>query len=117
MAESYSLWIKPSGKVAEKLSQEIASQAAEYSAPVFEPHVTLLGDIQGNAEEIMQQSRELAGLIKVGGSAVMIIVMASCCLSLGLTLPTAAVVLLQSTYPSEVTPAQQQHSRSCPAWC
>lgn len=65
MTESYSLWLKPSGHVADKLAQEIRSQASEHLAPVFEPHVTLLGGIEGDKEHIYQATQELAKQIEV----------------------------------------------------
>lgn len=65
MADSYSLWLKVPGQIGDKLSREIASQAAEYNAPLFEPHVTLLGGIGGDQDTVLQASRELAGQIQV----------------------------------------------------
>eukprot|EP00878_Enallax_costatus_P008373 GHUV01008752.1.p1 GENE.GHUV01008752.1~~GHUV01008752.1.p1 ORF type:complete len:214 (+),score=46.03 GHUV01008752.1:126-767(+) len=64
MSESYSLWIKPSGRVFDTLSREVAAQAAEYNAPLFEPHVTLLGGLEGDKQQVMQASQELAGKLK-----------------------------------------------------
>lgn len=65
MAENYSLWIKPKGHLYELLQQEIASQAKEFTGPMFEPHVTLLPDIQGDKEQIMSTSQQLAEKLKV----------------------------------------------------
>ncbi|WIA10617.1 hypothetical protein OEZ85_010799 [Tetradesmus obliquus] len=60
MSENYSIWIKPSGYMYNKLQQEIATQAKEYGAPLFEPHVTLLPDIQGDEEQIIATMQQLA---------------------------------------------------------
>lgn len=66
MSENYSIWIKPSGYMYNKLQQEIATQAKEYGAPLFEPHVTLLPDIQGDEEQIIATMQQLAQETKVG---------------------------------------------------
>ena len=65
--ESYSLWMMPKGAPAEPLAKEIKSLAASHpGSPVFEPHVTLLPDIQHlNGEEVVAKAKELAGKLKV----------------------------------------------------
>lgn len=45
LAERYSLWLKPEGEIVSKLRALITKLADEYGGPKFEPHVTLLGDI------------------------------------------------------------------------
>jgi hypothetical protein len=65
MTENYSIWIKPSGHLYKKLQQEITTQAKEFGAPLFEPHVTLLPDIQGEKEQIIATMQQLAQDVKV----------------------------------------------------
>jgi hypothetical protein len=66
MADNYSIWIKPAaGHMFNKLQQEIATQAKELEAPLFEPHVTLLPDIQGDKEQIIATMQQLAQAVKV----------------------------------------------------
>lgn len=67
MSGHYSLWLKPpDGPTCSKLAQEIAAQAKEYSGPLFEPHVTLLGGIDGEEDAVLEKARSLAGKLKVG---------------------------------------------------
>jgi 2'-5' RNA ligase len=68
MTDNYSIWIKPAGHMYEKLQQEIATQAKELGAPLFEPHVTLLPDIQGDQEQIIATMQQLAQDLKVGST-------------------------------------------------
>jgi hypothetical protein len=72
LSNSYSLWLSvPAGsQVGRQLRQEIATQAKAHSAPLFEPHVTLLGGIEGDAESIITKAQELAARIKVSASVV-----------------------------------------------
>eukprot|EP00775_Hariotina_reticulata_P008216 gene8216-8408_t len=57
---NYSLWIKPASPVAAKLSKEIQAQAGNFGGPLFEPHVTLLPDIKGDKEGILEKCQRLA---------------------------------------------------------
>lgn len=54
------------GRTGEQLRSEIAHLAARHPpAPVFLPHVTVLGDIDGPREEVVRVARELAQQVKV----------------------------------------------------
>jgi hypothetical protein len=67
---SYSLWlsVRPQSlPVHKQLSAEIATQAKEHGAPLFEPHVTLLGGIHGELDAIAATAAQLAASTKVGG--------------------------------------------------
>jgi 2'-5' RNA ligase len=60
----YALWIKPSGEVFETLSQTIRKLATELNTVVFEPHVTLLANLDGSEQELAERGEELSGQIK-----------------------------------------------------
>ena len=59
----YSIWLEPEGEVKEKLSGVIENLAREYSTPVFAPHVTLVGGLQGTDREVIRFTRELTSKI------------------------------------------------------
>ena len=65
MAElnEYSLWIVPSSDVKQRFSGMIDDLAGRYEAPKFEPHMTLLGDLKGNEEGLLNKAYEIAGAI------------------------------------------------------
>jgi 2'-5' RNA ligase len=52
---AYHLWIKPSGSSYELLRRTIKRLAEEWQAPVFEPHVTLAGPLDGSERELMER--------------------------------------------------------------
>mgnify|MGYP001590671771 CR=1 FL=1 len=64
MAEKFSIWLMPSGKKYNKLKKLILSLGKKYSAPVFEPHVTLLGNLGGQKKEALKKTAYLASKIK-----------------------------------------------------
>ena len=60
----HSLWIVPTGKALDtfvKINKELSQK---YDAPIFEPHMTLIGNLEINQEECLQKSGILASLIK-----------------------------------------------------
>lgn len=59
----YSIWLMPSGDVYRRLSGIISRLSEGYSAPYFEPHVTLLGGLAGREEEILSKASQLAARI------------------------------------------------------
>ncbi|MER3423167.1 MAG: hypothetical protein C4293_08000 [Nitrospiraceae bacterium] len=60
MAPTYHLWLKPSGRAYELLAAAIQTLARQLQAPVFEPHVTLLGRLIGTEHELLAQAEQLA---------------------------------------------------------
>lgn len=56
----YSLWLMPTGAVANKFSQIILQLAEAYSTPKFPPHVTLIGSIEAHKKEIITKMQDLA---------------------------------------------------------
>ena len=59
-AKGHSLWLMPSGEELDRFSKLVEKLAQEHSAPVFQPHVTLLGEILEGEEEIIKKVQELA---------------------------------------------------------
>lgn len=59
-AKGHSLWLMPEGEVYDKLSQLIKRLAEEYNAPLFKPHVTLLGEVMQSDEDVIKRAQELA---------------------------------------------------------
>jgi hypothetical protein len=65
-SDSYSLWLKPPvGPLYIKLEREISAQAKEHNGPPFEPHVTLLGGIEGEQQAVLGTAKTLADKLKV----------------------------------------------------
>lgn len=63
LPKGYSLWLMPEGVVYTRFLEIINQLAEEFSAPVFEPHVTLLGGIEGVEEDILSKTQKLAFLL------------------------------------------------------
>jgi len=57
---SYHLWVKPSGEAYTRLAVLIQDLAKEIKGPVFEPHVTLLGNVTGEEQALIGQTKKLA---------------------------------------------------------
>jgi hypothetical protein len=57
---SYHLWLKPSGSTYDALVGVIRELAQDLGAPVFEPHVTLLGHLEGTKGEHTRRTEQLA---------------------------------------------------------
>lgn len=60
----YSIWLMPSGKVFDKLSDKISQLSQQFATPVFPPHITLLGDLNGNGPELAAQMDQLVARIR-----------------------------------------------------
>ena len=63
-APTYHCWFKPSGKAYAILSRTIRDLARELDAPVFEPHITLIGNLEGTEKELIERTRQLAGRLE-----------------------------------------------------
>ena len=63
-AVTYSLWLKPTGRAYEVLVRTIRELAHELGAPLFEPHVTLLGQLEGTEQAHVRRCEELAGQLQ-----------------------------------------------------
>jgi len=56
----YSLWIAPDKEHRNAFSKLINKFGRICKSPIFEPHVTLLGDIKGNKKEILEKTKKLS---------------------------------------------------------
>jgi hypothetical protein len=66
LSQNYSLWLEPAaGTLRDRLQREIRAQAAAHGGPYFEPHVTLLPDIQLDRQQLLDAAAGLAKRIKV----------------------------------------------------
>lgn len=59
-AKGYSLWLMPQGNKYQLVSNVINDLAIKYNSPVFEPHVTLIGEVSGDEHEIVEKTEEFA---------------------------------------------------------
>jgi 2'-5' RNA ligase len=64
VAPTYHCWFKPSGKAYAILSRTIRDLARELDGPVFEPHISLVGNLEGTEEELIERTRQLARRLK-----------------------------------------------------
>lgn len=58
--DDYALWLKPSGPAYDSIARVIRELAQQLDAPVFEPHVTLLGNLRGTEQEHRRRCQTLA---------------------------------------------------------
>jgi 2'-5' RNA ligase len=58
--KTYFLWLEPTGKTHELLATTIAHLSQEHGGPLFDPHVTLLGDIAGQEGKLILTTEKLA---------------------------------------------------------
>lgn len=56
---TYHLWFKPSGAAYDILARTIRELALQLNSPVFEPHVSLIGNLGGSESEIAERTEEL----------------------------------------------------------
>ena len=64
MKSLFSLWIPVDQSIKGKLETIIKSLSKSYAGPLFEPHITLLGNIASNKREILRTSKQLSEKIK-----------------------------------------------------
>ncbi len=62
-AKGYSIWLMPQGEIYRYLSEIIFRLSKKYNSPYFEPHVTLLGGMEGSEKDILQKTEKLARII------------------------------------------------------
>ncbi len=60
----YSIWLKPTGEARAELAGVISRLSREHSTPLFEPHVTLVGELIGQGEDFGARTRQLAGQLR-----------------------------------------------------
>lgn len=59
ISKGYTLWLMPKDKIYKKFAKLIKKLGREYGGPIFEPHVTLLGDIELPEEEMVRKTDQL----------------------------------------------------------
>lgn len=60
---AFSLWLMPTGAVYQEFSRLISQLAKENSSIEFQPHITLVGNVEAQEEEMIMKTREVAALI------------------------------------------------------
>lgn len=58
-SKGHTLWLVPTGNAYSKYSSLIKKIAKEYNAPVFTPHVTLIGEFLNSAEDAIEKTKQL----------------------------------------------------------
>ena len=61
--KKYSLWLMPIGEDYNKLHNIILQLSKKHNAPAFEPHVTLIGTLEGDEAGILEKTEKLAAVI------------------------------------------------------
>ncbi|MBI2315141.1 2'-5' RNA ligase family protein [Candidatus Daviesbacteria bacterium] len=59
ISKGHTLWLMPSGQTYERFADLIKKPAMEYNAPVFQPHITLLGEFMQLQDECIQKTKKL----------------------------------------------------------
>jgi len=59
-ATGFSLWLMPEGPAYERFSETIARLSGRFGTPGFEPHVTLLGELPGPEDVVLEKCGDLA---------------------------------------------------------
>ncbi len=60
----YSIWMMPSGKIYDRLSDKISQLCHQYATPFFPPHITLLGDLNSSVIDLAAQMLNLVAHIR-----------------------------------------------------
>ena len=59
-ATGFSLWLTPEGSAYERFGEIIARLSGRYGTPAFQPHVTLLGELPGPEDHVLERCGDLA---------------------------------------------------------
>ena len=59
-ASGHSLWLMPSGDAYNRLNSIMAGLSRKHNSPFFEPHITLMGELQGPKQEVISGTARLA---------------------------------------------------------
>ena len=57
---TFHLWLVPTGEVSNRLAGVISDLSARYRGPTFDPHLTLLGKLEGEEEPLLDRTKQLA---------------------------------------------------------
>jgi 2'-5' RNA ligase len=63
-ADVYSLWLMPEDEVYTKLISTIRQLSKPYGTPEFEPHVTVIGTMTGQQQDLTEKMTSLASEVK-----------------------------------------------------
>ncbi len=62
--EGYSIWVMPTGIEYMKLSNLIFKLSKKYNFPHFHPHITLIGKVRGEEQDLIKKTEQLASQIQ-----------------------------------------------------
>lgn len=62
--QEYSLWLMPDGPVQQAMADIIRKLSAEYSTPLFPPHITLLGELTLPEDQLIARAHQVASLLR-----------------------------------------------------
>ena len=57
---TFHLWLVPTGTVYDRLAGVISDLSARYRGPTFDPHLTLLGKLEGEEKSLVDLAKQLA---------------------------------------------------------
>lgn len=60
---TFHLWLVPTGTVYDRLAVVIADLGARYRGPKFDPHLTLLGRLEGEEASLVDRTHQLARVL------------------------------------------------------
>jgi len=60
----FHLWIVPTGAAFDRLAGVIADLSVRHHGPVFDPHLTLLGRLEGEEEDLVDRTHQLARALR-----------------------------------------------------
>ena len=61
----YHLWLKPSGELYDRLAELMNDLRQRYRGPAFDPHVTLVGEMEGDENDLCEKVSSLASNLHV----------------------------------------------------
>ena len=57
---TFHLWLVPTGTAYDRLAGVLSDLSARYRGPAFDPHLTLLGRLEGEEEPFLDRTKQLA---------------------------------------------------------
>jgi 2'-5' RNA ligase len=64
MKDNFSLWLMPPNDMSRRLKRSVLRLSKRFASPTFEPHVTLLGRLEGTETELRSKASILASRLK-----------------------------------------------------
>ena len=61
---TFHLWLVPTGEACNRLAVVISELSALYHGPKFDPHLTLLGKLEGEEEHLADLTKQLAHVLR-----------------------------------------------------